>query len=99
MSDMLKQYTPDDIERLKDEAVKNIASENWEEIKIGAEACLELVGICGALKIPKMMVIELLEAVQDGVSELKNPWFAEQRMKECMAHMRRKGGNNIILLT
>ncbi len=86
----LTNYTPEDIDRLKQEAVTNIASENLADIKIGAEAMTELIGICGALKIPQEMTIELIESVEDGVAELKNPWFAQQRMKEAMGHMKQK---------
>ncbi len=90
MSKGLTNYTPDDIDRLKKEAVTNIASENLADIKIGSEALTELIGICGALQISKEITIQLIESVHDDVSELKNPWFADQRMKEAMMYMKQK---------
>jgi|JYMV01.1.fsa_nt_gi hypothetical protein len=74
-------YTPDDIDRLYSEAVAHISSMDLTDLKEGGRILKEIIGLFKTLGVSQNMLCEFLEAIEYDVAEIKNPWFASERMK------------------
>lgn len=78
------------------EAVRYIAGENYSEVRLGGEALRELGALLKALGEPIETFNELLHVVFEEVVDLKNPFFADHRMRIAMEEVKRT--KKIILL-